>query len=970
MSQDIQAVNTGLQNARSEALAASSAIGDFGVSLGKAQNAMQSFSNASGTIGRVTASLQVLGAASKVLTAEQAALKKVTTLIEKVTGRKISVIKEDIKATLANKKATIARKKATTASTIETKRQVAADNLSAAATAKTNAVDAKRIAVQKKVAVATATATKANTTAATSTNILTKARTALSATSLKATANKIKETAATKKQIAADKIKTKGLKLQTGLIKAQTTLIKATTGAKLKDVIATKAKNAVKTIAAVVTKVFNAVLAMNPILLIVAAIAALIAVGARLISWFSRANREARAHAREVSDLADTYGISTETIEEDMERMGNTCTEVWQTVNTAAQESASRFGGCADEIRGEIADLVYYYECYEQAIASWEATQMEALESTAAQWGVTAGEIYAYLGEITLDEWVEQQEAHLNELSDIWHMSSSDIQRELEEQGVSMEQWEAQQSDMVHSLAEEWGMSADEIKGYMNEMGMSASEMAVHMGQAWDDFNADVSRNVDSIINGFREIPTEYEQSAEDLRAIMEANIATTEAWRESMGEIASEVSPEMLAWLESKGPEFNSVIGEMLDCADELDAWVDAFDRTTALATDEALSNIDDPAIHNAIVSRLDETGQAVASSTVLGDSYETAINNATDRAVNIATQGGREIGDSFVESATNVDYAAIPNTISQTISAGQASMVQPMQQAVTAMTNTVQSGMTAIQTTTTGAFTGLGKQTNVAMTSMATIIQAKLARVKLLFNQLSTNVQTSSNQVVTTINNMATHTQAKLARVKLLFNQLSTKIQTSSNQATNAVNNMSTGMVRAMNGIDTRFRNIGHNMIDGLRSGIMSREAALMATVNRIASNMQRTLQRALQINSPSRIMKEKIGRFIPEGIGAGITKYADAAIGSVDQLAKDMINIKLPSVESMIGIGPNISTLATVSNVGANSNDNSITNNYEGMFKGATFSVNNDQDVDRIMQLMARKIRQDRMSLKRRY
>ena len=190
--------------------------------------------------------------------------------------------------------------------------------------------------------------------------------------------------------------------------------------------------------------------------------------------------------------LADAYNVSTEQIEADMERMGETCTRTWQKVNSAAQEAANRFGGCANEIRTQITYLVAEYGCYEQAIASWEASQTEAIEEAAAQWGVYAGDVKDALGEISLDEWVAQQEEQLGELANAWNMSSDDIKAALYEQGISMAEWEVQQKDSLHALADEWGISVDDIIGEMNKHGISLDEWAASQQQAWADLQNDI----------------------------------------------------------------------------------------------------------------------------------------------------------------------------------------------------------------------------------------------------------------------------------------------------------------------------------------------------------------------------------------------------------------------------------------------------------------------------------------------
>lgn len=172
---------------------------------------------------------------------------------------------------------------------------------------------------------------------------------------------------------------------------------------------------------------------------------------------------------------------------------------------------------------------------------------------------------------------------------------------------------------------------------------------------------------------------------------------------------------------------------------------------------------------------------------------------------------------------------------------------------------------------------------------------------------------------------------------------------------------------MKQKFENVNSDFANIGNNVMQGLNQGLLNGEPDVMATATRIANNIAETMQSALAINSPSRLMREKIGRQIPAGVAAGIDKYSDYALDSVYDLGKDLLKVKMPKMSDIINFGPSLS-LAGVSGQASSApvtNDYSIHN--DGMFKGATFEIHNDQDVDRIMEEMAWKIKQEQMRIK---
>ena len=151
--------------------------------------------------------------------------------------------------------------------------------------------------------------------------------------------------------------------------------------------------------------------------------------------------------------------------------------------------------------------------------------------------------------------------------------------------------------------------------------------------------------------------------------------------------------------------------------------------------------------------------------------------------------------------------------------------------------------------------------------------------------------------------------------------------------------------------------FSGIGNNLMQGLNQGLLAGEGAVMATARRIASNIAATMRSALAINSPSRLMREQIGRQIPAGVAAGIDKYADYALDSVHDLGKDLLKVKMPKMSDIINFGPSLSLAGAGSaNASHVTQDYSIHN--DGMFNGATFEINNDQDIDRIMEKMAQR------------
>ena len=119
----------------------------------------------------------------------------------------------------------------------------------------------------------------------------------------------------------------------------------------------------------------------------------------------------------------------------------------------------------------------------------------------------------------------------------------------------------------------------------------------------------------------------------------------------------------------------------------------------------------------------------------------------------------------------------------------------------------------------------------------------------------------------------------------------ELPGELETSGNRATLTLRTASTNLINTMTPLQSKFRTLGEQIIEGLRLGMISRTPALLAEADRIANQITARIQRALRYNSPSRVMRDRVGKSIPEGIAVGISKYSDAAMDSIDKLGKDL-------------------------------------------------------------------------------
>lgn len=90
------------------------------------------------------------------------------------------------------------------------------------------------------------------------------------------------------------------------------------------------------------------------------------------------------------------------------------------------------------------------------------------------------------------------------------------------------------------------------------------------------------------------------------------------------------------------------------------------------------------------------------------------------------------------------------------------------------------------------------------------------------------------------------------------------------------------------------------GADLIKGFINGINSMVGSVMAAAGRIADAAKSKIQSALKIHSPSRVMADEVGVYIPAGLAVGMLSNIGAVTSAAGQLAQAAI-VKVPKMNT---------------------------------------------------------------------
>jgi len=101
-------------------------------------------------------------------------------------------------------------------------------------------------------------------------------------------------------------------------------------------------------------------------------------------------------------------------------------------------------------------------------------------------------------------------------------------------------------------------------------------------------------------------------------------------------------------------------------------------------------------------------------------------------------------------------------------------------------------------------------------------------------------------------------------------------------------AASSIGSGVVNAFTSLPSKMLNIGVNLIKGLWNGISNVKGWILSQIAGFADSIIGGIKKKFGIASPSRIMADEIGKWIPPGIAVGIEGNTKPLLNAMDEIA----------------------------------------------------------------------------------
>jgi len=109
--------------------------------------------------------------------------------------------------------------------------------------------------------------------------------------------------------------------------------------------------------------------------------------------------------------------------------------------------------------------------------------------------------------------------------------------------------------------------------------------------------------------------------------------------------------------------------------------------------------------------------------------------------------------------------------------------------------------------------------------------------------------------------------------------------------------------------------WKSIGLNIIEGIKNGLSAGLGAIAEAAKNVAKSALDSAKKFLGIASPSKVMRDQVGNFIPEGVAAGIKQNMSAVTDAMDDITKAATgavtaDLSVAAVASVTGRASNVS------------------------------------------------------------
>lgn len=560
------------------------------------------------------------------------------------------------------------------------------------------------------------------------------------------------------------------------------------------------------------------------------------------------------------------------------------------------------------ETEEQLEDLMYAHIDAE-ATATYYGDKVAEAHEKAAQAATESAE----QARISFEDLSESQQAAVSTLIDRYDALAAGAQNAFEKMRHETE-------ETTQSMLETLNHNATQTEKYAENLAKlheRAGEGSHENFTKWlDTMTEDNAAELAVMVNMTDEEMKQYEDALErGAKAGMQGVAAETglgvDEVAETLGVFASEIPQTLREQMEAEMPSVGAAIPEGMKVGieegkeDSIDAAREMMKQLIEASKNEA--GVNSP-------SRVyKEMGGHLIDGLVLGvegkqSNAVTAMQKVLQAMQKAVDSESKNMSKSFDQIVTGADssLSKLPNVANKSMAA--------MESQFKSGARTSQSTMRNLSNQLVQAFSRTPNQMqNVGRNSMNSLDTGLRSR--------QSAVQTTASQTHTRIIQAFNRTPSQLQTVgRNSMTGLNNGLRSNQGSAISTAQTTSSRIVSAFNGLPSQLNQSGRNAMAGLTAGINAGAGGAIAAANRVANQVSATINKALDINSPSRVTK-KSGAFASEGLEVGLLSRINQVASAARQVTDALIDNISPGIDLQANLGFSTSGGIIDSNLGKN-------------------------------------------------
>lgn len=411
--------------------------------------------------------------------------------------------------------------------------------------------------------------------------------------------------------------------------------------------------------------------------------------------------------------------------------------------------------------------------------------------------------------------------------------------------------------------------------------------------------------------------------------------------------------------------------------------ATLQAQTMQTNLGTSFDLMGVSTAGTIATMQANVDTTMQSMAAAAgtntqVLATNVQTGMTQAQTNATTQAQAMQANVGSSLdtlsaTAGATMSTLQSVSNTAFQGVNTSATSSTSQASANVQANYNAMQSAAetntAAVQSATEN---NLAAAERVAQEKTANIAENITQNLKNADSAAASSMESISRAITDGLNQIDSSASSSGSKIAQSFTETFDKAKSVAQEGmTSLVDSMESGMSRAIDisysaassigstfsMLSSTLNLVGHNAGMGLYNGLSGMAGSLYSLAYSIASNIARTMRSALNIHSPSRVMKS-IGGFTGEGMYIGMSDWVRKINGVAKQYA-------MAITDQSYGVDNLITTSASVNNTGLKTSLENLSDDVKNsQLSNAKFEIHNEIVGDKIYTSVKEREARDRI------